>query len=352
MVKVFVSICYFIVGIFRVINRAKSKIAHPGINLMEAVDIGGIKQVLYFRGKNPQNPVILFIHGGPGSSEMPLLHGFQYDWEADYTIVHWDQRNTGKTFYLNDPAAVMKTMTFDRVLKDAHEVTKYIKNKLNKEKIIVLGHSWGSVLGSALVQTYPDDFSAYLGVGQVVNFIDNERVGYNAVLEAARKAGNKKDIADLESMSPEWPLKTYNQRFFELIKKVRGYQFKYKLATGLKLDLVFTALSSPISKLKDVLFYFNIKVVLYQESLMHYLVDEYDIHKFGTEYKIPVFYLMGEDDFQTPYPLAKDFFNEISSPNKIFFSIPKAGHMTMMDNREEFTRVLIKEILPIVRKAS
>ena len=352
MIKAIVSFCFLILGVYRLILRRRNKITAPGIDLMEAVQIGGINQVLYFRGKKTENPVILFIHGGPGSSEMPLLHGFQYEWENDYTIVHWDQRNTGKTYHINDPDSVLKTMTFDRVLKDAHEVTRYIKNKLGKKKIAVLGHSWGSVLGSALVQTYPDDYSAYLGVGQVVNFIDNETVGYNAVLEAARKAGNKKDIAELESLSPEWPMRTYNERFFKIIERIRKLQFKYKLATGTGLELVFLALCSPYSRSREINNYFDLKIVFYQEPIMHYLVDEYDLRKFGTEYKMPVFYLMGENDFQTPYPVAKDFFQEIKSPVKTFFSIPDAGHMTMLDNKKEFTRVLLKEILPVVKETA
>jgi len=86
----------------------------------------------------------------------------------------------------------------------------------------------------------------------------------------------------------------------------------------------------------------------YQEPLLRYLYDEYDIRNFGAEYQIPVFYIMGVNDYQTPYPLAKEFFGEISAPVKMFFSIPDAGHMTMTDNKNAFNRVLIEEIRPVI----
>ena len=184
--------------ILREVNKRKS----PGIDLMETVEINGIKQVIYFRGENIENPVILFIHGGPGSPMLPLLHGFQYDLEKDFTIVHWDQRNAGKTFYLNNPDVVLETITFENILTDAHEVTQYIKQKLNKDKIIILAYSWGTVLGTALVQEYPQDYSAYIGVGQIISMTEDKIISYKAVLEAARNKGNKKDIQALQQLDP------------------------------------------------------------------------------------------------------------------------------------------------------
>ena len=142
-------------GIIPTATRANHRINTPnGIDQMEMVEIGGIRQALYFRGQNAENPVILVLHGGPGFPLMPFLHGFQYEWEHDFTVVHWDQRNAGKTYFANDSKAVSGTINAQRVLQDAHEVTLYIKQKLNKDKVIVMGHSWGSVLGTMLVQTY------------------------------------------------------------------------------------------------------------------------------------------------------------------------------------------------------
>lgn len=133
------------------IIRTSHKIEAPGIDRMEMVEIGGIQQALYIRGQNADNPIILWVHGGPGNSMMPFLHLYQYEWENDFTVVNWDQRNVGKTYFANDPAAVLQTMSAERVLQDVHEVTAYLKQQFNKEKIILIGHSWGTVLGTMAV---------------------------------------------------------------------------------------------------------------------------------------------------------------------------------------------------------
>ncbi len=331
--------------VYPAILRESHKIEAPGIDQMELVEIGGIQQALYFRGEDTANPAILFLHGGPGSPEIPFLHTFQYDWEKDFTVVHWDQRNAGKTYYANDPEAVLPTVTAERVLADAHEVTAYIQQKLGADKIIVMGHSWGSVLGTMLVQTYPDDYSAYIGVGQIVNMKDNERLGYETVLAAAREAGNQSDVDALEALAP-YPVESYDESFNNAIIKVREYQIKYGLATGMDLETVLPALASPYYSFGDLTYFLTVDALKYQGDLMRFLMDDYDARNYGLEYSLPVYYIMGENDFQTPYPLAKAYFEEIIAAEKRFFSVPDAGHFTMMDNTAEFTRVLLEEIRP------
>jgi pimeloyl-ACP methyl ester carboxylesterase len=192
-------------GVAPAIIRASHKFEAPGIDRMEMAEIGGIRQALYFRGENVDNPVILWVHGGPGNSMMPFLQLYQYEWEGDFTVVNWDQRNTGKTYLANDPESVLPTMSAERMLEDVHEVTAYVKKRLNKDKIILMGHSWGTVLGTMAVQTFPEDYSAYIGVAQILNMADNERVGYERVLELAKAAGNQKDVEVLESVAPYPP---------------------------------------------------------------------------------------------------------------------------------------------------
>jgi len=325
----------------------RKKIEASGIDLMETVTIGGILQVLYFRGEDIKNPIILFIHGGPGQPEIPFLHDFQYSWETHFTIVHWDQRNSGKTFFLNNPEAVLETLNFERALSDAHEVAQYIREKLNQDKIIVLGHSYGSVLGTALVQSYPQYFSAYIGLAQVVNMRDNERVGFDMLLEIARKKGNNKDIRAIESLAPYPPNEAFNKSFMSRLMSVRQFQAKYGIATGGDLRTIFRLLTSPYYSWQEK-GYFSKDILANQLPIFKYLFDEFDIHYFGTTFEIPVFIVMGDRDYNTPHTLAKEFFEEISAPHKAFFLIPNAGHFAMMDNKAEFNRVLLEKIKPLI----
>jgi len=326
----------------------KKVITEPGIDVMETVEIGGIQQVMYSRGENRENPVVLYIHGGPGSPSMPLLHDWQYPLEEHFTFVHWDQRNSGKTFFLNNPEAILKTLTFEQVLTDAYEVAQHIKNRFNKEEITVLGHSWGSILGTALVQTHPKLFNAYIGVGQVVNMIDNERVGFEVLLERAQADGNEEHIKAIKSLAPYPPPdKSFDEGVLELIMEVRNWQAKYGLAASVSIEQILTLLFSPHYRLKEKLNYRN--ALKNQMPLLKSLfdkVDTIDIHKFGLEYAIPVFYILGDKDYQTPHTLARTFFDKISAPQKEFFLIPNAGHNAMHDKTDEFNRILLEKIRP------
>ena len=334
-------------SIYVPILRSNHSLAAPGIDSLETVEIGGIDQALHFRGENTDNPVILVLHGGPGLPMLPFIHLYQYDLEKDFTIVNWDQRNAGKTFMMSDPETVRATVSEQRLLADAHEVTQHIKQRLNKDKIIILGHSWGSMLGTMLVQAYPDDYSAYIGVGQIVEPDDIERLWHERALEAAQAAGNQEDVNALEALAP-YPPSTGYGTFDDQMMKVRLYQAKYDL---LGPGLSVSPLSySPYYSVGE-LFSFGLnasKAEYYQVGLMRFIF-EYNAHDYGTEYTMPVYYIMGELDYQTPYPLAKAFFEEITAPDKQFYSIPNAGHFSMFDNTHEFNRVLLEEIGPRVR---
>jgi pimeloyl-ACP methyl ester carboxylesterase len=295
------------------------------------------------------NPVILFLHGGPGFANIPFIHTYQYDWENDFTIVNWDQRNSGKTLAANDPETVADTLTIERAVADAHEVTQYIKQKLGKEKIIVLGPSWGAALGTIVVQTYPEDYSIYIGTGQPISGVGGERIGFERALEAARAAGNQKDVDALMALAP-YPPTAFDESIFKTSEEVRKIQAKYKLAVDGGLGMLLPVFTSPYYTTGDIIsFVKGVSNSQYQIGIWR-ASFEYDAHNYGTEYKIPVYYIQGENDWQTPYPLAKDFFEEISAPDKIFFSVPNAGHFTTLDNKKEFTRILVEEIRPLLEK--
>ncbi len=329
--------------IYRGVLRARHRIGSPGIDLMEMVQIGGIQQALYFRGQNTGNPVILFLHGGPASTEMQLLHGFQYGWEDTFTVVHWDQRQAGKTFLANNPKEI-GAVTFDRMVLDAWEVTQYIQGKLGKDKIIVLGHSWGTILATALVQTYPQAFSAYISVGQITNWRENERIGYDFVRKKAKEAGNKKDLAKLELLGA-YLTDTYDSSVFKRMTQIRNYQNKYGVGVGVDRNLILLALSSPYYSLKEVFAMFG-NVWDYQNELFRYLFSGYDAESFGTAYTMPVFTFLGENDYVASRVLVESLYEKIQAPAKQIFFVRNAGHMTLTDNAKEFSRILLEEIAP------
>ena len=335
--------------IYPAILRTTHKINRPGIDLMETVEIGGIQQVLYFRGQRTENPVILFLHGGPGGTHMSFIHKYQYPLEYDFTIVNWDQRNTAKTYYANDPKVVLGTMGLQRALDDAYEVTQYVKQKLGKDKIMLLGHSWGSVLGTMMALAHPEDYSALLCIGQPTNMTDSERALYERTLEVVRASGNRRDIAALEAIAPYSSQIKFDQKANTQLVKLRGIQAKYKVVMDLDAKLFLAATTSPYCSTRENLQFLFVSQLHSQGELLHFLMEDFNIFDYSTNYDIPVYYIIGEKDWQTPFELLREYFDKISAPDKAVFFIPDAGHFTILDNPEAFNRVLVEEIKPRIK---
>jgi proline iminopeptidase len=176
-----------------------------GINSLEPVRIGGIDQWVEVRGQNVNNPILLFIHGGPGIAFIPLAGAWQASWESYFTVAQRDQRGAGKTYASNDKQLQRRTMSVPQMEQDSLEVVNYLRNRFKREKIFVLGHSWGSVLGLWLVHEHPELIDAYVGVGQVINTEQNEVVGYQDALEEGHKRHNEQAVKALESIAPYPP---------------------------------------------------------------------------------------------------------------------------------------------------
>lgn len=257
-------------------------------------------------------------------------------------MVQWDQRQAGKTYFANDRQAVAKTLDFNTVLEDAWQVTQYLQQRFGVEKIALMGHSWGTALGTALVQTHPEAFSCYIGVGQVTNLRDNESVGYQEALRRAKAAKNEADTAALTALEG-YPGTTFSEEFCKQMLQLRTYQQKYGLAETISLRNVMLVMASPYYNIRQGLYFTKDTVHLHQ-SLFRYLFEEYDAHQIGTAYQIPVYYIRGEKDYQTPVPLARKLFEQLTAPEKKLFLVPQAGHFTMCDNPTGFNRVLLEEI--------
>src|SRR5262249_41689750 len=146
---------------------------------------GGIEQWVTIRGQDSHNPVILFLHGGPGLTWSPFAASAFGAWEKNFTLVQWDQRGAGRTYAKNGPS-IESTMTLDRMVQDGIEVAQYLRQHLGKEKIILFGASWGSVLGVEMIRRNPELFEAYIGEAQVVNVHASEAASYARVLQIAR----------------------------------------------------------------------------------------------------------------------------------------------------------------------
>ena len=303
----------------------------------EYVEINGIKHYLLHYKAGKEAPVLVFIHGGPGQSEAAIAYIVEEYTGRNYNIVYYDQRGAGKT-YLKNKKAKPDTETLK---EDLLAIVLYIKKVYQKDKVGIIGHSWGSVLGSMFVLEHPEHILCYIGCGQVINLMENESVGYDKLKETIEKSGNKKDKKKLEKIGTYPVADTFDMKTYRKMGQVRDLQAKYNLAATFDKNMIKMFRKSPIMSAVDILPFLTGMIVNMQ--VMKELMS-FDLKSKSVEYRVPVYYVLGENDQQTPVEISIAYFNDIVAPDKKLYLIKNAGHLTMVDNVNDY-REAICEII-------
>ena len=304
--------------------------------------INGVKQWISVRGVDPKNPILLFIHGGPGSPMLPESWTFQRPWEDFFTVAQWDQRGAGKTLSLAKRRAAPLTMA--QMHADADEVVKYLRVTYGKDKIFVMGHSWGSILGLTLAQRHPEWLHAYIGVGQVVDSRRNEAVGYQETLAKAREAHNQEAVAALEKIAP-YPDPGASVSFEKVIVERRWDRALGGMRYGATDDD-----AEEVWRLSPAYDAYDRKSAdLGQMQSAVALLPQLATFSFDgvTEFKCPIFILAGSDDRTTPTSIVEAYFKTIHAPQKQLFKIPRAAHYVVNESPGLVLMHLVNDIRPL-----
>lgn len=273
--------------------------------------------------------LVLFLHGGPGQTESYLAYK-TVSKNRNYTIVFYDQRGSGKT---NLKDASQEKVTLKILISDLDKIIDYLKSKYHQKKIIILGHSWGSILGLEYSKLFPEKISAYVGMGQVINFRQGENVGF----EYCYKLANQKDKKKLLKLG-NYPESVTKENALAKCNKFRVIQMKYGIC-GYKegtFSMLKISLKSPVFSWKDLKG--NIAASKRNTLLMDYLID-YDTSDF-LQPPFPVYFISGENDWQVPYVCVKEYFDKITAPDKKFFLLKNAGHLTDLENPQDYNNAL------------
>jgi pimeloyl-ACP methyl ester carboxylesterase len=328
-----------IVGNFR-------KITLPGgIDERLEIDIGGTKQWISVRGRDRRNPIILMIHGGPASPEMPTSWTWQGGWEDYFTVVQWDQRGSGKSYAATDPAVVGPTLSLARISADAAELVQYLRQRYAKDKVFVIGHSWGTLVGLTLAHEHPQWLYAYIGMGQVINTKDNERLGYQLTLKLAEAQKNAAAISELKSIAP-YP-ETDGSIPLEKINLERKWSVSYGGLTYGRTGLSFysdLAELSPDYSLADVAAVdqgANLSLPRLLPDLMNFNFSDV------IEYRCPIFMFEGRHDLTTPSQVTADWFQRVQAPKKGFVWFENSAHMMEVEEPGRVLVHLVEDVLPL-----
>jgi len=325
--------------------RKKTKIRTPnGIDSLEEVVIGGLKQWILIRGSDKSNPVLLFLHGGPGSADIFLARHFDGNLVDHFVVVHWDQRGAGKSYSSDIP---VETMNRDQFVSDIRELSELLAKRFGVPRIYLVGHSWGSEIGALAAARYPELFSAFVGVGQVVEKNEQEEISYRFVLGMAKKANNEIAIQELEGTGPP-PYAGYREMELERkwLETFGGVTHNNTLTFN---DYLKIGLTSPDYDLLDGLRFFRGQEFseehLWKERLHTNLFEE------APRIDVPVYFFAGRYDYNTPSELTERYFQQLDAPRgKHLVWFENSGHMVPYEEPEkycdELQRVLAETSTP------
>jgi len=318
-------------------------VAPGGIKELKAVEINGVPQWISVRGNNPANPILLFVHGGPGSPMMPESWTFQRPWEDFFTVVQWDQRGAGKTF----SAAKRKpdpSLSLNQVQSDTEQLIELLLRTYGKSKLFLMGHSWGSILGVKVAQHRPDLLYAYIGVGQVVNGRRNEIVGYQQTMARAQASGNSTAVKELQALAP-YPGAQDSVPLSKVVIERKWDRFFGGMVYGkTDDDSSFFGELSPDYTSYDVKSAEEGGELSVQQLLGEAVAASFDD---VTSFRCPVFLFAGVEDRTTPTTLVEEYYARIQAPQKKLFKIERAAHYVVNEAPGVVLLDLVTQVRPV-----
>jgi pimeloyl-ACP methyl ester carboxylesterase len=269
------------------------------------------------------------------------------DWEEPFTVVQWDQRGAGKTYAASDPAKIRSTMHIEQLVSDAAELVAYLRRKYHKDRIVLVAHSFGTIVGLKLAQRHPDWFYAYVGMGQFTDFMQSEAQGYAATLADAKAARNEKAVADLEAMAP-FPDPEHPERNFQNLGTERNWLATYggyyrhggfgHNAAIAKMSPDYTAEEL---KIRD-------EAEAFCDELMWDEVGRVNLMD-ATQFKLPVVIFQGRHDRATASALVEKWFAKVRAPVKKIVWFEDSAHMVYEEEPGKVLVSLMNEVLPLTR---
>ena len=289
------------------------------------IELSGEKQYVEITGSSDKNPVLLFIHGGPGWPQTPQLRYFNADLTKDFTLVAWEQRGTGRSFMENPTP---KNVTLEQITADAHELTQKLKEKFGQQKIYLAGYSWGSIVGMHLVQKYAEDYHAYIGIGQVINMKRGMEISQEWLTQKAREKNDKETLQTLEKLKK--PSKDFCDGDLQCF--IKQYELVMKYGGAIHNTDAEKESEIATAKYEDYKNYdWNAGFEFSAKNLeKDMFAADFRAVK---ELKIPVYFFLGRHDWNVPSVLTEEFSYFLTAPKKEVVWLENRGTALWKRNR-------------------
>ncbi|MBX4271619.1 lysophospholipase [Clostridium estertheticum] len=309
------------------------------IAVLEKVTLGDSDQWITIRGKNKNNPVLLFLAGGPGGTQLAATREQLKKLEDNYVVVNWEQPGAGKSM----KAIPLKSITPERYISDGHELTQYLCQRFKQKKIYVLGESWGSALGILLVQRYPELFSAFIGTGQMVEFVKTDVRMYNLVLKIAKERGDIKQIEKMKNQGlPPYYGKGMVWKFSTLSQYLTKYMTKNSEIERPGYNTLSEIGGTEYGLYDKVSWMLGLVTTFNQVYPQLYNID---LSKQATKLDVPVYFMIGRHDVNASPEMAEEYFNAIKAPHKEFIWFEHSGHDPWRNEPDKFVDLMVNLVL-------
>ena len=338
----------FVLLLYRTYLKTSTKINTPnGISSLEEISLGGIKQWIFVRGFDQNNPLLLFLHGGPGVPLFGMSSSRKYDSELikHFTVVHWDQRGAGKSFNNNIP---VNSMTLDRFVEDCKELIDYLCVRFQVNKLFLVGHSAGTAIGIKTASKYPEKLNAYVGVAQVINDYEQQKIAYDFMVKEAEKSGHVRRLNAIKTIGP--PPYESPDRFLEQsghIGHYGGFLYDTSIKQYLRMAIVMlNFITSPEYSLLEGIRTIRYKGMDFSQNAMWKELININFTEEIRSINVPIYFFEGKYDMTNSTVVVENFYNKLTAlkgKNLIIFE--KSAHLPMIEEKEKYEYILVNEVL-------
>ena len=318
-----------------------------GISSLKEIALGNVKQWIFIRGTDQNNPVLLFLHGGPGAPMLGMSSSRKYDIEIikHFTVIHWDQRGAGKSFNSDIP---VDSMTYERFVEDCNELIDYLRNRFHTPKVFLVAHSSGTVIGLKTAYKYQEKIRAYVGVSQIINDFEQQKVSYDFILKEAEKVGELKRLNKIKAIGP--PPFNSPKKIIETeghIGHYSGFLRNTSIKQKVKLFIVaLNFLTSPEYSLSEGIRTLLSKGYEFSVNTMWDEMKNVNLSKEIQSIKFPIYFIEGKYDMINPTVLVEKFYNNLDAEKgKKLFIFENSAHFPMIEEKERYEELLIKVVL-------
>lgn len=331
-----------------IIRELQTIVTPNGLQESYQVEVGGVQHAVYVRGKDKANPIILFVHGGPASPLSPVMWTFQGPMEEYFTFVNYDQRASGRTYTLNDTAQLGKTLFIDQYVTDAIALAEHVREKYGKRKLILMGHSWGTIISMKAALQRPDLFYAYVGIGQVINTVKNEEISFVYALRVASEEKNEEALKELTSIAPYPGDKPLTRERIVLARKWPQYYGGLSAYRTDSRQFFAAPLLSPEYTRQEVSAINQGSLFTLEKVLPEFLEVNFDGIK---SFPIPVFMFMGRHDYTTPSEPTAQWLAQVKAPKKQAIWFEHAAHLIPLEEPGKMLVSLLEHVRPLALEA-